>query len=158
MSALIMRSVYVFHRTSRGTWVREVKLTAADGETADSFGQSVGLSGNTLVVGAWHHDHEAGAAYAFQRSPRGQWSQAAELASREEAAGDHFGMAVAGRRTLNPVAWPTSPCPGHIEQSVLAPAPSGSGFGYSVAALGQLVMPADPADRITPVTSAPPTP
>lgn len=44
-------SAYVFVR-SGSTWVQQAKLRANDGATSDLFGNSVALSGNTVLVGA----------------------------------------------------------------------------------------------------------
>ena len=64
-------SAYVFTRDSSGGWRQRDKLTASDGEAGDRYGYSVGVSGDTVVVGAYSDDsNEAntGAAY-FLRIP-----------------------------------------------------------------------------------------
>ena len=64
-------SAYVFTRDSSGGWRQRDKLTASDGEARDRYGYSVGVSGDTVVVGAYSDDsNEAntGAAY-FLRIP-----------------------------------------------------------------------------------------
>ena len=64
-------SAYVFTRDSAGGWRQRGKLTASDGEAGDRYGYSVGVSGDTVVVGAYSDDsNEAntGAAY-FLRIP-----------------------------------------------------------------------------------------
>ncbi len=62
-------SAYVFKRT-RGTWSEQVKLTAEDGTSDDLFGVSVGMSGDTAVVGASFAEVGAklaqGAAYVWR--------------------------------------------------------------------------------------------
>ena len=63
-------SAYVFTKDS-GVWSQRDKLTASDGEAGDRYGYSVGVSGDTVVVGAYSDDgNEAntGAAY-FLRIP-----------------------------------------------------------------------------------------
>ena len=62
-------AAYVFHRTPEGTntWSFSRKLTAPDGQADDRFGVSAGISGANIVVGAWHDDSTAGAAYLFER-------------------------------------------------------------------------------------------
>ena len=52
-------SAYVFVRTG-GTWAQQAKLTASDAAADDSFGNSVALSGDTAVVGAYLDDSPAG--------------------------------------------------------------------------------------------------
>ena len=64
-------SAYVFTRDSAGGWRQRDKLTASDGAASDRYGYSVGVSGDTVVVGAYSDDsNEAntGAAY-FLRIP-----------------------------------------------------------------------------------------
>ncbi len=64
-------SAYVFTRDSAGGWRQRDKLTASDGAASDRYGYSVGVSDDTVVVGAYSDDsNEAntGAAY-FLRIP-----------------------------------------------------------------------------------------
>ncbi|MGI9544149.1 MAG: hypothetical protein ACR2MX_12900 [Cyclobacteriaceae bacterium] len=63
----------------------------------DGFGYSVGISGNTLIVGAPHNDkygEDAGVAYLYQHLGGNQWSFIMELASPTPSAGDQFGWSV----------------------------------------------------------------
>lgn len=89
-------SAYVFTR-SDGTWTREAKLVAADGDTRDRFGQSVAVDGDTALIGAdWDEDpngEHAGSAYVFVRSD-GEWTQRVKLTAGEEGTGA-FGWSVA---------------------------------------------------------------
>jgi hypothetical protein len=61
-------SAYVFIRNGT-TWIQQQQLTASDGETGDRFGQSVAISGDTVVVGANGHNvgenSKQGSAYIF---------------------------------------------------------------------------------------------
>jgi hypothetical protein len=61
-------SAYVFAR-SGGVWSQQAKLTASDAAASDYFGNSVAVSGDTVVIGAWSADHaggtDAGLAYTF---------------------------------------------------------------------------------------------
>lgn len=89
-------SAYVF-TGSGATWTQQSKLTAADSELDDTFGNSVSLSGDTAVIGA-HADDDAGtssgSAYIFVRSGL-SWTQQAKLNASDAAAGDQFGFSVA---------------------------------------------------------------
>ena len=49
-------SAYVFTRDSAGGWRQRDKLTASAGEAGDRYGYSVGVSGDTIVVGAYSDD------------------------------------------------------------------------------------------------------
>ena len=64
-------SAYVFTRDSAGGWRQRDRLTASDGAERDRYGYSVGVSGDTVVVGAYSDDGNkanTGAAY-FLRIP-----------------------------------------------------------------------------------------
>jgi len=91
-------SAYVFVRGANGVWTQQAKLIAFDGEFLDRFGNSVAISGNTIVVGAnWHDDNgsNSGSAYLFTRDDKGVWTQQAKLLASDGAKDDFFGGAVA---------------------------------------------------------------
>jgi hypothetical protein len=89
---------YVYERLSSGEWVEQARLAPpTSGRSADepeSFGQNVGISGSTIVVSAWEHNEDKGAAYVYERSASGTWSLQAEL-SGKGAAHEAFGWNVA---------------------------------------------------------------
>ncbi len=105
-------AAYVFTRTGT-TWTQQAYFKAIGGGTiaGDLYGWSVGLHGDTLIVGAPFEGSStlgvnstaneaaplAGAAYVYTRAPNG-WSQQAYLkpaAVGTTQAGDRFGWAVA---------------------------------------------------------------
>ena len=89
-------SAYVFQRSGTA-WNEEAKLTAGDAAADDRFGESVAISGDTVVVGAWFNDDadvDSGSAYVFQRNGT-DWSQQAKLTPSDAAASDLFGVSVA---------------------------------------------------------------
>lgn len=87
---------YVFLRNN-DIWSEQAILTASDVSVTDSFGASVGISGNTIVVGDPDDNGSAGAdqgsAYVFVRNGV-SWTQQAKLTASDAAAQDHFGAAV----------------------------------------------------------------
>src|SRR5262249_53881388 len=89
-------SAYVFVR-SGNVWTEQAKLLASDGQPNDHFGNSVAISGDTVVVGA-HNDNTmytaVGSAYVFVRSGN-VWTEQAKLFAADGAAYDHFGFSVA---------------------------------------------------------------
>ncbi|NOS99009.1 MAG: hypothetical protein HOP29_00085 [Phycisphaerales bacterium] len=88
-------SAYVFVRNA-GVWSQQAKLTAADAGADDQFGGSVGISGDTVIVGSRNDDDVApnsGAAYVFVRSGT-VWSQQAKLKASDSNASDFFGESV----------------------------------------------------------------
>src|SRR6266540_1383040 len=91
-------SAYVFARNG-GVWSQQQKLLASDAPAGDAFGESVAISGETVVVGAQFDDDVAGdnqgSAYVFARSD-GVWSQQQKLlASDARCCGEAFGESVA---------------------------------------------------------------
>ena len=86
-------SAYIF-RFDGTSWVEEAKLTASDGAATDRFGASVSLSGGRVLIGAFGHIAEAGAAYIF-RFDGTAWVEEDRLSASDAATGDNFGAAVA---------------------------------------------------------------
>jgi hypothetical protein len=112
-------SVYIFDKDLNGDWVETQKLTPLDRnddlvypngrpdpqdeELADQFGNSVGICGDYLIVGALHNDYDvnnanqmwtAGSAYVFERSG-GVWTEVQKLNNSDRDSWDRFGAAVA---------------------------------------------------------------
>jgi predicted amidohydrolase len=90
-------SAYVFVR-SGGVWSQQQKLEASDASVRDFFGNSVAISGDTVVVGAPLDDavgdEGQGSAYVFVRNG-GVWSQQQKLEASDAGIADLFGQAVA---------------------------------------------------------------
>ncbi len=94
-------SVYIFQRDVGGTdnWGEVTKLTASDAATADLFGNSVSINGDTAIVGAWFNDDAgsaSGSAYIFQRNQGGMnnWGEVTKLTASDAAFNDYFGKSV----------------------------------------------------------------
>jgi hypothetical protein len=96
-------SAYVFGRNQGGseTWGEVKKLIASDGALGDSFGRSVGISGDTVVVGADFDDvganNDQGSAYVFERNQGGvsNWGEVKHLIASVSTDSDFFGASVA---------------------------------------------------------------
>ncbi len=94
-------AVYVYTKPAGG-WASvsdPIKLTPADGNDGDMFGESVAVSGDTVVVGAsGNGDHDlTGAVYVFTKAASG-WastSDAAKLTPETSELRDLFGSSVA---------------------------------------------------------------
>jgi len=85
-------SAYVFD-TLTGSQL--LKLTPADGSGGDRFGYSVGISGNTAIVGSYLDDDfgsNSGSAYLFDLTTG---SQLHKLNAADAGGGDRFGFSVA---------------------------------------------------------------
>lgn len=89
-------TAYVFARDGAGNWTQQEKLIAGNLGPEDQFGQSVAISGDTVVVGAPLADNStgAGAAYVFVRDGA-NWSQPVYLKADQGELNDYFGWAVA---------------------------------------------------------------
>ncbi len=79
---------FVFTKTTRG-WQPTAELHAPDDVVGDQFGQTVAISGSTVVVGAPWYASDAGRAYVFTK-PMGGWDEA-ELTGSGTGEGDYFG-------------------------------------------------------------------
>jgi trimeric autotransporter adhesin len=100
-------AAYVFTETD-GDWSQQAYLKASNSEANDSFGFSVAVSGNTVVVSAPAEDSDAvgvdgnqesnlaltsGAAYLFKRKD-GEWEQNNYIKASNTNANDLFGFSV----------------------------------------------------------------
>ena len=142
-------AAYVFVR-SGGVWSEQQKLTASDAEAEDEFGSSVGVDGDTVVVGARNEDElgaNAGAAYVFIRSA-GVWAQQQKLVGSAVDTNDRFGTSVAIDGETVAVGAPGSTSGAYIfvrdtgswtEQQRIGAPGSGDDYGVSVSLSGDTV-------------------
>jgi len=130
---VVTGAAYIF-REIDGQWTQIAKLNADDGQRVDKFGDSVGISGNTAIVGAFDADDlslldngpqgclsqdqvdlvaanpeqiNSGAAYVF-REIGGQWTQIAKLTADDAVISDRFGIALAIQGNTAVVSAPVS--------------------------------------------------
>jgi hypothetical protein len=96
-------AAYVFVKPPAGwaTMTETAKVTASDAANDDEFGTSVGITGDTVIVGAPRADTanpDQGAVYVFVKPVAG-WANTstftAKLAASDGQAADEFGFAVA---------------------------------------------------------------
>jgi hypothetical protein len=88
-------SAYIFNRSGE-TWSQQQKLIASDGAASDVFGNSVSISVDFAIVGAYQDDDKgsnSGSAYIFKRDGT-SWSQQAKMTASDGAADDYFGYSV----------------------------------------------------------------
>ena len=141
-------AAYVFARSGTA-WHQQAKLTASDGKRG-SFGNSVAISGPTVVVGAESKNFFTGAAYVFARSGTA-WRQQARLTASDPAQRSDFGYSVAisgptvvvganhlsGSGTGAAYVFVRSATAWHQQAKLTAPGPATIDyFGWSVAILG----------------------
>ena len=101
-------AVFVFVRDG-DSWRQQAKLIADDAAPSDRFGVSVGIEGDTVIVGSLLNDaggtKDAGAAYIFVRDGN-TWKQQAKLIAPKKRKGDHFGAGVATTGKISVVGAP----------------------------------------------------
>ncbi|KAL7447655.1 hypothetical protein ACHAXS_000044, partial [Conticribra weissflogii] len=88
-------SAYVFVRSGTA-WTQEAKLVASDGAAYDSFGKSVSINGDSIVVGAYLDDDKSdgsGSAYVFIRVGT-VWIRIAKFFPNDGERNDYFGCSV----------------------------------------------------------------
>ena len=85
--------VYVFIKTAKH-WKQVAELKGSDTVASDYLGDSVAVSGATVLVGADGHRKNAGRAYLFAETANG-WKQAGEWRGSDTVEGDGFGYMVA---------------------------------------------------------------
>ncbi|MHC4427753.1 MAG: hypothetical protein ACYS0D_04015, partial [Planctomycetota bacterium] len=160
-------AAYVF-RYDGSTWVQEQKLTDPEGQMGDSFGWSVSVSGDVIVVGANFADAYAGVAFVY-RYDGGSWVQESRIA--RPAGGENYfatALAVSGNAIVvgNYLHTANGPDAGAayvfrdngsewaLEQLLVAPeGQPGDNLGWSVAIAGDLIVAGAPFDDDTGVTS-----
>ncbi len=92
-------SAYLFFRNGN-TWVQQQKIVASDRGSGDNFGNSVALSGDYAVVGAYTDGEDSlntkkfyGSAYVFVRNDA-TWIQQQKITASDRSSNDHFGADV----------------------------------------------------------------
>ena len=94
-------AVYFFNErrrlgTTTDSWQQVAKLQANDGMAGDQFGISVGISGDTAIVGAYRDSDQgvdSGSAYVLTHEC-GTWKQMAKLKANDGGASFFFGEVV----------------------------------------------------------------
>jgi len=89
-------AAYVLRTTDGGATYDEVaKLTASDAAADDSFGISVAIDGDTVVVGAYFENNRRGAVYVYRTPDNWDTHTETKLTASDAAEGDYFGWSVA---------------------------------------------------------------
>jgi FG-GAP repeat len=96
-------SAYLFELDACGQWTEVQKIVAADRSANDMFGQSVSISGNFAIIGAFAGDKgiaegnkmtDAGCAYIFERNEMGIWNEVQKIVASDRSFYDLFGYTV----------------------------------------------------------------
>ena len=87
-------SAYVLKRAADGTWSQTQKLIASDAQALDTFGRSVSISANRLIVGAdgdYNNGGRKASAYLFEKGPNDDWQEVEKLVSPNGSTDNRFG-------------------------------------------------------------------
>ncbi|MCD4795329.1 MAG: carboxypeptidase-like regulatory domain-containing protein [Bacteroidales bacterium] len=88
-------SAYIFKREGT-SWSQQAKIEAADAVADIYFGNSVSVSGDYVIIGAYQGNgnvDNSGTAYIFKREDT-NWLQQEKLIASDGASGDYFGFSV----------------------------------------------------------------
>jgi hypothetical protein len=84
-------SAYIFKRDGE-SWIEQQKLIASDGAESDNFGNSVSISDDYAIVGAFYDDYK-GSAYIFKRDGE-NWIEKQKILASDGIYEDRFGQSV----------------------------------------------------------------
>ncbi|MBI9106421.1 MAG: InlB B-repeat-containing protein [Spirochaetales bacterium] len=91
-------AAHIFSKDGAGNWSETAALSASDADDGDSFGCSVGISGNYAIVGdlskSVNEDGNIGAAYIFKITDSGNWRETAIIHATDAEEYDRFGSSV----------------------------------------------------------------
>jgi len=94
-------AAYVFTKNNFGAWTQTQILRASDFQANDSFGLSVAIYGNLIMVSATREDGgsgdplpNSGAVYIFNKNNSGVWQENQILRSSDIQASDQFGYSI----------------------------------------------------------------
>ncbi len=96
-------AAYIYEKDISGNWIEIQKIVASDRINGASFGGSVAIDGNYIVVGAQSDDFDAsganfmssaGSAYIFERDGTGVWNEVQKIVASDRNTSDNFGYSV----------------------------------------------------------------
>ena len=96
-------SAYIFKRNQLDQWNFIQKITASDRAQFDQFGESVSISNNTIVTGAFYDDenfngeatlNNAGSVYVFKRNNLDYWDEVQKISASDRNINDELGRSV----------------------------------------------------------------
>ena len=98
-NGILSGAAYIFERGVDGQWAEALRVIPDDGMSGDFFGFSVGIDGETAIIGAEQDDgmigSNEGSAYVYVRDVGGVWALEQKIQAPDASALDLFGFAVA---------------------------------------------------------------
>ena len=85
-------AAYVY-QNDNGVWILDQRLSKADGVPFDFYGDSVSISGELIVIGAFGVNDFTGEAYVY-RNDDGSWTEDEVLMASDASEGDWYGYSV----------------------------------------------------------------
>ncbi|MGH7471147.1 MAG: hypothetical protein ACRENP_24630, partial [Longimicrobiales bacterium] len=86
----------VLQRGADGEYMQRIRLAASDASAGDSFGASIAVDNDVVLIGAPGAKERAGTVYAFRLDPTTRmWQQGSVLQPREPQANEAFGSSIA---------------------------------------------------------------
>jgi hypothetical protein len=141
-------TAYVFVRPGGG-WANSnetAKLSASDRAAKAFFGNSVAISGDTVIVGAYNAQNTQGSAYVFVRPGR-LWPdihETVKLNASDGAIGDYFGTSVAISGGTAIVGAPYASVGGNVDQGSVYLYQENYDLGVGAVAGKATVLPGEP--------------
>ena len=90
-------AVHIYHRINY-SWLPVQRIIASDAMNHDNFGNSVAISGDYIMIGAYHDDIgtkiDQGSAYIFHKNINNLWIEEQKLVASNGNTNDSFGLSV----------------------------------------------------------------
>lgn len=90
-------TAYIYEKSDAGNWEFVQKIQASDAQSNTYFGNSISLSGNQMVIGAYAEGHlgtNLAAAYVFERNEEGNWIEIQKISGPDANEDTYFAWMV----------------------------------------------------------------
>lgn len=103
LNSLTNAGAAYFQSFQAGEWIEDQKVVASDRDANANFGNSVGVSGNYAVIGAYTEKYDAdgnnefddaGAAYIYEKDINGNWIEIQKIVASDRDEFTYFGSQV----------------------------------------------------------------
>ncbi|MBQ4805752.1 T9SS type A sorting domain-containing protein [Aquimarina sp. MMG015] len=94
-------AAFVYKKDGPENWTFLQKIVPNDRDQGDTFGLSIGINENILVVGSHQEDHsidgnnflnDSGSVYVFEKDIDGLWNETQKVVASDRESGDWFGL------------------------------------------------------------------
>ena len=99
-------AAYVFQKNISNRWDQVAKLTAPNEPANLELGETVGVSGNTIIVGTPNDQKFSGSAFVYRDDRAGNWMLLSTLRASDSTSGDLFSqVAIDGNTAIVGTWW-----------------------------------------------------